>query len=221
MQPRLNTTHYHGSHNVAPEQRVDNETSPKRSTVSHGECTAASVSDVHDSHRHLQCVATENSLLTPPPRKRPLSTRSPYKTPRSPIPKFKRRARTGMEINSVVSLSSPNQIPVSLSSTSRQRIPDMQIKLSSSERSAILQLQKEMDIYTLFNYILSKDGTSAADASILSIQDYMTVVCPVTVQKANIVYMQVLDANKDTLMTIMFDLHQRFIERQASLNCGC
>ena len=126
-----------------------------------------------------------------------------------------------MEINSVVSPSSPNQIPVSLSSTSRQRIPDMQIKLSSSERSAILQLQKEMDIYTLFNYILSKDGTSAADASILSIQDYMTVVCPVTVQKANIVYMQVLDANKDTLMTIMFDLHQRFIERQASLNCGC
>ena len=82
VQPRLNTTHYHGSHNVAPEQRVDNETSPKRSTVSHGECTAASVSDVHASHRHLQCVASENSLLTPTTRKRPLSTRSPYKTPR-------------------------------------------------------------------------------------------------------------------------------------------
>ena len=72
-------------------------------------------------------------------------------------------------------------------------------------------------MYTLFNYILSKGGTSAADASILSIQDNMTVVCPVTVQKSNIVYMQVLDAkseNKDTLMTIMFDLHQRFIEQQ-------
>ena len=62
----------------------------------------------------------------------------------------------------MVSPSSPIQIPVSLSSTSRQRIPDMQIKLSSSERSAILQLQKEMDMYTLFNYILSnKDGISS------------------------------------------------------------
>ena len=63
------TSSWHGTtvqavqprHNIAPEHRVDNETSPKRSTVSLGECTAASVSDVHASHRHLQCVASENS----------------------------------------------------------------------------------------------------------------------------------------------------------------
>ena len=122
-----------------------------------------------------------------------------------------------MEGNSVISPSLPIPIPVSLSTTSRQRIPDMQIKLSSNERSANVQLQKKMDMYTLFNYILSKDGTSAADVSILSIQDYMAVVCPVTVQKSNIVYMQVLHAkseSKDTLMTIRFDPHQRFIEQQ-------
>ena len=91
------------------------------------------------------------------------------------------------------------------------------MKLSTSERSAIAQFKKEMDMYTLFNYFLSTDDTSEADACTLSIQDYMTIVCPVTIQKSNIIYMQVLDAkseNKDTLMTIMFDLHKRFIEQQ-------
>ena len=118
----------------------------------------------------------------------------------------------------MASPSSPVQLPDSHSSSSRQRfIPDLQVKLSTSERSAIARFKKEMDMYTLFNYLLSTDDTSEVDACTLSIQDYMTIVCPVTVQKSNIIYMQVLDAkseNKDTLMTIMFDLHKHFIEQQ-------
>ena len=95
----------------------------------------------------------------------------------------------------MASPSSPVQLPDSHSSSSRQHfIPDLQVKLSTSERSAIAQFKKEMDMYTLFNYFLSTDDTSEADACTLSIQDYMTIVCPVTVQKSNIIYMQVLDA---------------------------
>ena len=168
------------------------------------------------SHRHIECIASENSLL-PLTRKRRISTRSPFKASRSPIPKFKRQARTGTEGKSMASPSSPVQLPDSHSSSSRQRLHDLQVKLSTSEKSAIAQLKKEMDMYTLFNYILSKNDTPEADACILSIQDYMTLVRPVTVRKSNFVYIQVLDAkseNKDTIMTIMFDVHKRFIEQQ-------
>ena len=51
----------------------------------------------------------------------------------------------------------------------------------------------------------------------MSVQEYMAVISPVTAQKSNVVYMEVLDAkseSKDTLMTIIFDLHERVIERQ-------
>ena len=52
-----------------------------------------------------------------------------------------------------------------------------------------------------------------------NIQEYMGVISPVHTEKSNVVYMQVLDAkseSKDTLMTILFDLHQRFIERKGN-----
>ena len=47
----------------------------------------------------------------------------------------------------------------------------------------------------------------------------MGVISPVHTEKSNVVYMQVLDAkseSKYTLMTIFFDLHQRFIERKGN-----
>ena len=47
----------------------------------------------------------------------------------------------------------------------------------------------------------------------------MGVISPVSAEKSNIVYMQVLDAkseSRDTLMTIFFDLHQRFIEHRGN-----
>ena len=114
IQPMLSTTH---DHDIVPAHSLNNETSPKRSTLSHGECTAAEVSDVHVSHRHIECIASEN-LLLPLTRKRRISTRSPFKAPRSPIPKFKRRARTGTEGKSMASPSSPVQLPDSHSSSS-------------------------------------------------------------------------------------------------------
>ena len=211
VQPKLSTTH-----EIVPAHRVENGASPKRSTLSHGECTAAGTSDVHASHRQPKCIASEN-LLSAPTRKRCISTRSPFKAPRSPIPKFKRRARTGMEEKSTASPLPPTQIPVLQYSSSIQRLPNLQVELSANEISTIAQFQKEMDMYTFVNYILSKNDTAAGEPCLLRIQDYMSVVCPITVQKSNIVYMQVLDAkseNKDTLMTIMFDLHQRFIKQQ-------
>ena len=91
--------------------------------------------------------------------------------------------------------------------------------LNSREQYAIDNLQKEMDTYILQKYTHFSSGAVPCNSSILSIQDYMRVISPVSAEKSNIVYMQVLDAkseSKDTLMTIFFYLHQRFIEQRGN-----
>ena len=207
VQPRLN------DHDSMPTHRAELQCITARSSATHGEYTAAaSMEDMQTSSRHLECTVSER-LVENITRKRSLSTRSPYKSLRSPIPKLKRRARTGTEGNPMV-LSSPRvQFPASESRNSRNYTTlDMQIV--QREKSAIAQFRKEMDTYTLLNYTHCKDG---ADTPIMSVQEYMAVISPVTAQKSNVVYMEVLDAkseSKDTLMTIIFDLHERFIERQ-------
>ena len=72
----------------------------------------------------------------------------------------------------MASPSSPVQLPDSHSSSSRQCLPDLQVKLSTSERSAIAQFKKEMDMYTLFNYFLSTDDTS--ELNVLNQQKVLT-----------------------------------------------
>lgn len=115
----------------------------------------------------------------------------------------------------MVSPPSPVQFPVPQSRNSMENTLDVHIiQLSLHEKHALSQVRKHTDMYTLLSYIHSMDGSGTP---ILSLQDYMAVVSPVKADKSNVVYMQVLDAKsecKDTLMTIMFDLHERFIERQ-------
>lgn len=80
----------------------------------------------------------------------------------------------------------------------------------------MVKFKTEMDMYMAINHILSQESASA-DRSIVSLQDYMAVVNPVVTQKSNIIYEEVLDAKSEsrvTLMTILFGLHQRFIEKQ-------
>lgn len=198
------------------------EASSTCSTTTNGECTAAN-EIMHTGHRQPECVASEKSLPLAT-RKHFLNTRSPYKrsTCRSPIPKLKRRARTGMEGCSMVSPPSPVQFPVPQSRNSRENTLDVQIMhLSLREKHAISQLRKHMDMYTLLNYTHSIDGSVTPDTPILSLQDYMAVLSPIKAGKSNVVYMQVLDSkseSKDTHMSIMFDLHEHFIERQGKKN---
>ena len=112
----------------------------------------------------------------------------------------------------MVSLPPPVQMLSLQSNHPRASSLDIQnSKLSASEKFAIAQLRKEMDAYILQEYTQSCNG---ANIPILNIQDYVTVVSPVTTNKYNVVYLQVQckSESKDTLMAILFDLHQRFIE---------
>ena len=79
---------------------------PRYTTTTHGECTFTSSSDIIQ-HRNLECVITSDTSRVMATRKCCLNRRSPYKSYRSPLPKIKRRARTGLESTSVVSLPPP------------------------------------------------------------------------------------------------------------------
>ena len=96
----------------------------------------------------------------------------------------------------------------------RSTLAIQKFMLSASEKTAIAKLHTEMDTYILQQYT---QGCTGGNIPMLNIQDYMTVISPVSSEKSNVVYLQVLDAkseSKATLMTIISDLHQRFIERQ-------
>ena len=191
------------------------------SPSTHGECTAVGVSDMQESNRHMECALPENIPMLSR-RKRSISIRSPHKPTILAIPKTKRRARTGTEGISNIPPPSPVDFPVPQSRYTRGCTDTMNMEkfhLNSREQCAIDNLQKEMDTYILQKYTQFSSGAVPCNSSILSIQDYMQVISPVSVEKSNIVYMQVLDAkseSKDTLMTIFFDLHQRFIEQRGN-----
>ena len=60
-------------------------------------------------------------------------------------------------------------------------------------------------------------GEITPSNTFLDLQSYMHVISQSETEKSNVVYLQVLDAksdSKDTLMQILYDLHQRFIKKQ-------
>ena len=101
-------------------------------------------------------------------------------------------------------------------------------RLSVAKVCAVTQLREEMDTYILQKH--TNGDSSETNQTILNIQDYMTVISPVTSEKSNVVYLQVLDAkseSKDTLMTFFFDYisvslkdkEKNFCLLQPMLNC--
>ena len=117
------TSSWHGTTVQAVQSRLNNRDSQNpmatcrselqcitaQRSATHGECTvAASMKDIQTCSRHSECTVSERSVehVT---RKRSLSTQSPCKPLRSPIPKLKRRAHTGTEGNPKV-LSPPHPV---------------------------------------------------------------------------------------------------------------
>ena len=148
------------------------------------------------------------------------------KSYRSPIPKIKRRARTGLEGN----IRQDIPFPIHIQPNRQHHNPHthtltlQSFKLSQTEENSLEELREDLNTYILQKYTHSLTQNTHTDAStqpvVLNIQDYMTymrVIRPVQSEKSNVVYLQVLDAKserKDTLMQILFDLHRRFIEGQ-------
>ena len=188
----------------------------------HGESTSSMLTnEVQYENRHLECRVYDMPITQR--RKCKVTTKSPCSSPhkyrysQSPLPKSKRRARTGMERTCSLSAST---IPVCLpevqgghARTHSNTLSHSDFQLNSDEKCEINQLREHMDMYILQRH--AHCSKSVTPGEILTLQDYMAVIAPVCSEMCNVVYLQVLDAkseSKDTLMAILFDLHHHFIE---------
>ena len=181
-----------------------------------GESTAISTTTVTcEESRHTSCAIEDKSFRLAQ-RKRASTTRSPCLSPlklsSSPLTKKRRRARTGIEGISTSSILSPVYMPVGEHHHISESVDLQYFKLNPTEECTINNLQKEMNMY-----ILQKHTHASSDTDILHLQDYLKIISPVKVERSKVVYLQVLDAvseNRDTIMTVLFDLHHRFIDGQ-------
>ena len=82
-----------------------------------------------------------------------------------------------------------------------------QYEVTEPEALALDALKKDLTMYAL-------QKNSSGNSDFLGLKNYMQAMRPKVVSKSNVVYWQVLDApseNKDTIISIIQDLHQRFI----------
>ena len=85
---------------------------------------------------------------------------------------------------------------------------------NEQEISAISELQEELHSYILQKVAL---GGSESVRILLSIQDYLSLTRTSHTERSNVLYLNVMDAksdSKDTLMTMLQELHLEFIKKQ-------
>ncbi len=135
------------------------------------------------------------------------------KLTRSPHPKAQRRLRTGTERNQ--QLNPPVEIPQParhFKPPSFKGITLTDFVTNATEAVALHDLQKELNTY--FVHKMSVNN-STAELPFLSIQDFFSVVRVTHTQKSQVVYLEVMDAkadSNDTIMELLHDLRQQFIE---------
>ena len=143
---------------------------------------------------------------------------SPLKQTLSPVPKQRRRARTGTENQHS---SCPREIRhQTLTGRSRSQV-DILMKKSLSEfevnheeAQALSEIQEELNVYMLMRNIVSN---KRPQCSFLGLQQFFSVTRTTHTEKSNIFYLEVMDAiadSKDTMTAMLHHLYQKFIEGQ-------
>ena len=87
---------------------------------------------------------------------------------------------------------------------------------TKQEKIALAELKEEMDVYMLQKVAVA---TKFPQKTFLNIQDYFSCMRATHTEKSNVYYLNVMDAiadNKDTLISMLHDLHKQFIAEQ---NC--
>ena len=193
VQPRLSAISHYGPGSPTQVDRLGAHQHVPTST--HGMCTAVShTNESSNVNKHSACAILDRSL-TLAGRKRSAKTRSPYPSPqkdsRSPLPEIRRRARTGKEGVTTPLVPSPVRMPTAPSSHVEGNTCTLDLqrfRLSVAEVCAVTQLREEMDTYILQKH--ANGDSSETNQTILNIQDYMTVISPVTSEKSNVVYLR-------------------------------
>ena len=155
----------------------------------------------------LQPISSDDTNLCPASQsKRFYSTTSP-----EPQPKKKRRMRTGIE---GVGNNPPSTQPICLlTSTPLSEKPNLTIKsfqLSEDERKLLLQVRELCN-----QYILQKLACNTQNKKLIDLQMYIGLHNNIKKPElSNIIHYKVLDQkcdDKETLLQIITDLHQKFI----------
>ncbi len=136
-----------------------------------------------------------------------------------PSKKKKRKPRTGTEQSSPQTLDQHEHICIPSGNTTGhiQKCKNLDNFFpNSQERIALSELKEEMNVYMLQKVAIANNCN---DKSLLNIQDYFSCTRATHTEKSQVYFLNIMDAvadNKDTLMSMLFDLHVQFI---ASRRC--
>ena len=87
---------------------------------------------------------------------------------------------------------------------------------NEQETSALNELQEEFYVYMMQKVALE---SKEPQKTFLNIQDYFSLTRTNHTERSNVLHLDVMDAksdNKDTLMSMLQDLHQEFIKKARS-----
>ena len=143
---------------------------------------------------------------------------SPLKTTKSPLSKKQRRVRTGTEgIQPLVQPQQPHTLESLPSKSIQCHFDNAALTLShfqssGTEKQAGMELQTETNAYMVHRTALYNSNFKSP---FLSLQDYYFLIRATHTEQSNVVYLQVMDAVancKDTMITLLHNLHETFIE---------
>ena len=86
--------------------------------------------------------------------------------------------------------------------------------LNELEVLALSELKEEVNAYMMYKVAAT---VKCPTKTIINIQDYFSCIRSTHMEKSKYYYLDVLDAiadNKDTLMSLLYDLHEQFIQRK-------
>jgi len=146
---------------------------------------------------------------------------SPQKLPQSPARKQRKRPppRTGTEQSTHTPLAEPQSVSnYHFINTCSEEIPaDKTLSdflPNEKETTALNELQEQIHAYMLQKVAI---GSMNPQETFINIQDYLSLARANHTEKSNVLYLDVMDAksdSKDTLMSMLQNLHQQFISRQ-------
>lgn len=162
-------------------------------------------------HFGVLSTRTERSSPIPSPQK---LTQSPARKQRKRLP-----PRTGTKQSTHTPLAEPQLVSnyhfintcseeISADKTLSDFLPN------EKETTALNELQEQIHAYMLQKVAF---GNTNPQETYINIQDYLSLARANHTEKSNVLYLDVMDAksdSKDTLMSMLQNLHQQFVSRQ-------
>ena len=165
---------------------------------------------LHPKQADGNAEITYRCALNRKKRERSTPFQSPKQITRSPVPKKGWRPRTGTEQVESNPTSSYQFVHACTENTSvTKNVSDF--LLNDQETSALNEFHEEIHTYMMQKLALE---SNESPKTFLNLQDYLSLTRTNHMERSNVLYLDVMDAksdSKDTLMSMLQDLHQDFV----------